>query len=294
MKIGEIRGIELRISKLLPVLFLIYFVLGVGQKALLVFTVILVHELGHVFLALFWGVKVNSIELFPLGGVARMEKIYLKSIGKEIIFYLGGPLVNLFLAGVVGLALYFNFAHKDTMSFLFQVNLAIGGFNLIPAWPLDGGRIFRAVLSHILGYLKAARIASLFGQVWAGGFFIFGALMITENPANFYWWVIAIYLYYLNRREKRLVFLNYLRYLTQKDKEIEIEGFLPAVVLVSLAKVSLYKVIERLTPHRYHIICVLDQKGNFLGLITEKTIINLTLKGSMFITLEEVIDKKDK
>lgn len=294
MKIGRIRGIELRLSNFLPALFFIYFLLGIGEKALMVFAIILLHEIGHVMAALYWGIRVKTIELFPFGGVARMENIHGGSLGREITLALAGPLVNFFLSIFWALGLYFHLGNRETLIFLFYVTIAIGCFNLIPVWPFDGGRIFRAVLARWTGFFYAARFVSLLGQIMAGIFFIYGIWAMWQHWINFHWWLIAAYLYYINRQEKKFAFLSYMRYLTQKEKEIEGEGFLPAVLLVSMSKVSLRKIIERLAPHRYHVIWVLDMKGNFLGLVTEKTIIRMALKGSMYITLEEVLREEDK
>ncbi|HHT63061.1 MAG: site-2 protease family protein [Bacillota bacterium] len=290
MKIGQVRGINLKVSRFLPALFLIYFLLGIGDKALLVFAIILIHELGHVFCAVFWGMRVDTFELFPLGGVARMENLYVGSLGKEIVLYLTGPLVNFFLGGVC-FALCFYLKEKETMAFLGQASLAIGLFNLIPAWPLDGGRIFQAILSRLAGYLYAARFVSLIGQLWAVIFFIYGVWAMAYSPVNLHWWIIAVFLFYLNKREKGIVYLSFMHYLTQKKKEIEGGEFLPALILVSLPKVTVIKIIERLVPHRYHLIYVLDAQGRIIGLITEDTIIDLFFQGRMHISLGEVFKK---
>jgi len=294
MKIGQIRGIELKVSNLLPPLFFLYFLLGIWEKALIVFAIILVHEIGHVVVALYWGIRVKTIELFPFGGVARIDNAHMVSLAKEITLSLAGPMVNFFLGGVFFFALYHNLVSEEIGSFLWRATIAIGCFNLIPVWPFDGGRIFRAILSRFTGFFFAARFVSLLGQICAGGFFIYGSCAMGQSLANFHWWLIAGYLFYINRQERKIAFLSYMRYLTQKEKEIGAEGFLPAVLLVALSAVSLKKIIERLVPHRYHVICVLDINGNFLGLVTEKTVINMALRGRMHITLAEVLHEEKK
>lgn len=100
MKIGQIRGIEFRLSNLLLPLFLIYFLLGIWEKALLVFAIILCHEIGHVIVALYLGIRVKTIELFPFGGVARIDNVHMVDLAKEVALSLAGPLVNFCLAGV--------------------------------------------------------------------------------------------------------------------------------------------------------------------------------------------------
>lgn len=293
MKIGKIWGIELRFSNLLIPLFFIYFLLGIGVKAILVFAIILLHELAHVAAALYWGIPVRYIEIFPFGGIARLDNIHGASLLKEITLSLSGPFVNFFFGGIFWLITKSNFIGTEIISFLFQATIAIGFFNLIPVFPFDGGRIFQAILSRFTGFFFAARFVSILGQICALCFFVFGIWAIVKNPINFHWWFIAAYLFYINRREKKIAFLSYIRYLTKKEKEIEAEGFLPVVLLVSMSGVSLRKIIEKLIPHKYHLIYVLDKKGNTLGLVTEKTLISMALSGSMQITLGEIIRSED-
>ena len=167
-------------------------VFGMGLMILL-FACVVLHELGHSLVAQKFGLKVREILLLPIGGVARLEKNPEKPL-HELLIAAAGPLVNvaiavlLFFAG--GLAV--NFGALDAGSllqttdgppslatlwgWLFTANVALALFNIIPAFPMDGGRILRAALALKMGFSRATRIAAAVGQAIAFAFGLFGVL----------------------------------------------------------------------------------------------------------------------
>ncbi|MEN9723258.1 MAG: hypothetical protein RJB38_1244 [Pseudomonadota bacterium] len=152
---------------------------GVVMAALL-FSSVLIHELGHVAVALRQGAKVKSITLMMLGGVSDMEEIPQKG-AQEFRLAIIGPVISLALSGL-GFALARippipGAADFFVVSLWFgQVNLALALFNLLPAFPLDGGRVLRSLLSIRFGALKATRLAVRVGTAFAWTFGIFGLL----------------------------------------------------------------------------------------------------------------------
>ena len=150
---------------------------------LLLFLSVTLHELGHSFQALKYGVKVRDITLMPMGGLARMEEIP-EDPNKELRISLAGPLVNfgiaLLLIGIGALLdarallplneLYASLGSvswSGLLAYLTTANLLLGLFNLIPAFPMDGGRVLRALLAKKMDHAKATRIASQVGQGFA-------------------------------------------------------------------------------------------------------------------------------
>jgi Zn-dependent protease len=151
---------------------------------------ILLHEYGHALVARRYGVETRDIILMPIGGLARLNKLPEKPL-EEVVIALAGPLVNfgvavlllpyLLLVMVPGLresgppipgevtGNYFFF-----IPLVFAMNVGLGIFNLLPAFPMDGGRVFRALLAHWLGKLRATRIAMLLGQAIALGMVALG------------------------------------------------------------------------------------------------------------------------
>jgi Zn-dependent protease len=138
---------------------------------------VVLHEFGHALMARRLGIPVERIMLLPIGGMALLGRMP-RSAGKELLIVAAGPLVNFTIAGVC-YALLGHFPTDvdaidpgtlhavDILQFLLVANLALGLFNLVPAFPMDGGRVLRALLAFRYDYLKATWIALWVGRVVA-------------------------------------------------------------------------------------------------------------------------------
>ena len=153
---------------------------------LLVFACVVIHELGHALAARRYGIRTLDIVLLPIGGVARLERMPEKP-SQELVVAGAGPTVNV----VIVMALLLLFAARGepvasaglgggVTAALLAVNLAMVVFNLIPAFPMDGGRILRALLAMWMPFAKATRAASVVGQALALGFGLVG--LFGGNP----------------------------------------------------------------------------------------------------------------
>ena len=153
---------------------------------LMVFLCVLLHEFGHALSAARYGIPTKDITLLPIGGLARLEKIPEKP-WHELVVAIAGPAVNvgiiIILAAVMyfgkGLPLGFDMLEMESNSLLVNlllVNISLVVFNMIPAFPMDGGRILRSLLAMKLSKVKATKIAVRIGQVISIGFVILGWL----------------------------------------------------------------------------------------------------------------------
>jgi Zn-dependent protease len=142
---------------------------------LLIFGCVVLHELGHSFMAMRFGVRVRRILLMPIGGMAEFDSIPRRPL-HELLITMAGPAVNFAIAAVLWLAVDFPDGWDDVaipMSLadfgriLFFANIVMGLFNLIPAFPMDGGRILRALLALRLPYLRATFWAVMLARVLA-------------------------------------------------------------------------------------------------------------------------------
>lgn len=168
--------------------------LGVKQSfgfMLYIFTLflcVILHEYGHALAARKFGIRTRDIILSPIGGIARLEKLPQQPI-QEFFIAIAGPLVNVVIGSVLALILLIFFGrimpdldmiHFDKpvefLRYVVWINFALFLFNLIPAFPMDGGRILRALLAVKLGKLRATRYASGLGRVIAVIFIITGIL----------------------------------------------------------------------------------------------------------------------
>lgn len=174
-----------------------------------VFFCVTLHEFGHALTAKKYHFKTKHITLLPIGGVASFEAIPEKP-KQEFLVAIAGPMVNFFIAGLLAIIFYFSGTLIRPMSslipaadnffyLLMVVNLFIALFNLIPAFPMDGGRILRALLSFKMERREATKIASALGQFMAVIFIVFGFFY------NWFLIFIGIFVYLGARAELTIV-----------------------------------------------------------------------------------------
>ncbi len=179
---------------------------------LIVFACVVLHEFGHALTAQRFGVHTRDITILPIGGVASLERMP-EEPKQEFWITVAGPLVNLVIAGIAVIILaasgvawlttdLFNDMEGWTglLSFLFVANLSLFLFNLIPAFPMDGGRILRSVLGMWLPRAKATRIATVVGRVLAVCFVIYGLYSGAPFLA-----IIGVFIFMAAGSEARMV-----------------------------------------------------------------------------------------
>lgn len=179
-------------------------VAGSTTLLLAVFLCVLLHEFGHALTAQAFGIRTQDITLLPIGGLARLERIP-ENPWQEFWIALAGPAVNvaivaLLLPVAVALGGLQDLWRGDltAVSFLAQlisINVTLVAFNLLPAFPMDGGRVLRAVLAMFLPYAKATNIAAACGQVLAVLFGIVGFF------TNWMLMLVAFFVYFAARGE---------------------------------------------------------------------------------------------
>lgn len=222
LSIGTVLGIRLRLHFTF-ILFIVWLGYAGWQEAgisgagglvgrmLIMFLCILLHELGHSIAAMRYGVKVPSITLLPIGGVASMSAIPEKP-WQEFVIAVAGPLVNVVIAVLIGVwarwwptmgeVFTLAFIPDDLMDFVLIMNVRLVVFNLIPAFPMDGGRIFRSLLATFFPYAQATFYAAAVGRFIAMLFIIFGWHITILMP------IIGLFVFFGAGYENRWVKLR--------------------------------------------------------------------------------------
>jgi Zn-dependent protease/CBS domain-containing protein len=199
-RVGQLAGIELRIHAtsllLLGWVWTSYWMASKCMQAMLagigfivgLFVCVVLHELGHAVAARRFGIQTRDITLLPIGGVARLERMPDEP-QQELWVALAGPAVNVVIAAVlcVWLALTHGWAPLSQLTIaagsfgerLLLANLSLAAFNLMPAFPMDGGRVLRALLASRMSYPKATQMAASTGQALA---LVLGFIGLFTNP----------------------------------------------------------------------------------------------------------------
>lgn len=165
--------------------------------ALLLFTCVLLHELGHSYVAKKHGTKIQSITLFLFGGVSSMEEIP-KDPKVEFKMALAGPSVSLLIGSI--LIIIHELFKTDSpylrlIWLIGYINIVLFIFNLIPAFPMDGGRVLRAWLAGRMSYMKATHAAVGIGKMFAIFMGVFGFLNAIQGGGGFWFILIAFFIY---------------------------------------------------------------------------------------------------
>ncbi len=212
--IGRIAGVDLKVHVTFPIILFVYgypaYQHG-GMRAatfivalvLALFACVVMHEFGHVLMARRFGIGTRDVVILPIGGVARLENFPTKP-NQELFIALAGPAVTLaiavalyvfigvFGAGPVSIGSLMSFG-RGFLDSLMVANVYLLVFNLIPAFPMDGGRVLRAALASRMGLLRGTRIAVAVGKsiaVLFGFYALFGG-----RTTNWFLLMIALFVF---------------------------------------------------------------------------------------------------
>lgn len=212
---------------------------------LAVFVSVTLHELGHSLVARSYGIKVREIALLPIGGISHLETMPTRPAA-EFLISLAGPATSVVVGLLLGLVSLFLYGFKATidqslaagpfLANLARVNLLIAIFNLLPGFPMDGGRIFRAILANRMSYTQATAIAATVGRIFA---IVLGIVGLFYNL-----WLVFIALF---------IFFG----ATQEESQVRIRTLLHGVPVSRVMATTFQTLspddpISRAVEHAYH------------------------------------------
>jgi stage IV sporulation protein FB len=285
-RLTTIAGTEVRIHFTFLLLLVYFFWLGASHGGLgsaletmafivAVFTCVLLHEFGHVTAARRYGILTPDITLLPIGGVARLERMP-REPAHELLVAICGPLVNIVIASVLYVTLLVLHLRMPTMAdiemdlvhggFLTELmvwNLFMVAFNMIPAFPMDGGRVLRAVLALFMDYGKATRTAASIGQIIA----VFAFVAVLFRNGNPLLLIIALFIFMSAGQEASMV--------TQEEttRGLRVRDAMVTDFHTLGRGATLQEAVALMLKGTQHDFPVVDSEGRFVGLLPRQGLI---------------------
>ena len=285
INIGKLFGIDVKIN--ITFLFLLLWVafssLMSGDSTgdaflnvmfiIMLFILVILHELGHALAARRFGIKTRDITLLPIGGVAQLEKMP-EDPKQELIVAIAGPAVNILIGALLFIALLLTGAFNSPLTQAIQdnfwmrlltANLTLAAFNLIPAFPMDGGRVLRSILALRMDSVKATDIAANIGKVAA---FLLGVAGFFFNP----WLVLtAIFIWIGASSEASAAKVQ------ASIKDLQVQDAMMTRFFEVEANQPLQSVLQLSIQTGQQVVPV-TSNGHFLGLIRKSDLLNALQK----------------
>ncbi len=289
MHLGRIFGVKIVFNWFFFFLLFFYALLGRLAETVILFSIVILHEFSHILVAKGYGLTVREVELYPFGGMAKIDDLLEYNPFVESRVALAGPLFNFFLVGA-SIVLYTNFSlPEDSLMFFIRGNLLIAFFNLLPSLPLDGGRILRASLSKRFGYRKATNQAAQSGKVLAVLLLIIALATLYYGTFNLSLVLVAFFLFFAAQKEQSQAAYVFVRYLARKHKELDRENILNAGYLVAVEETPLKEIVKEFTPKKYHLVMVISPGYRIKGTVTEGQIIDAVLNRSVHLPVRNLL-----
>ncbi len=253
---------------------------------LLIFLCVVLHEFGHALAARRYGIKTRDITLLPIGGLARLERMPDKP-REEVVVALAGPAVNVLIAAALTIVIGLTSGVPDPQVMqqtgvplavrLFAVNIWLVLFNMIPAFPMDGGRVLRALLAMRMNYAGATQIAASVGQGIAVIFFLIGLWL---NP---FLVLIAVFIFFGASSEVAVAQMRSI------SKDLRVSAAMVTQFESLPLEATLNEAVEALLRTSQHEFPVTDELGKVHGILTRDAMIAALRKTGAETPVTEVM-----
>jgi stage IV sporulation protein FB len=265
----------LQLLKKIKINPLFWFVIGIGiltgyfKEVIMVFSIIFIHEMGHSVAAHFFKWRIRKIELLPFGGVAEVEEYGNRPLKEEFIVIISGPIQHIWLIALSFLFLPFDFWTVNDHQMFLSHNLMILLFNLLPIWPLDGGKLLYLFISTKLPFqqsLETTLKISLFLLCF------FAVVSIYIYPFHLNLWIVLLFLLFTHYFDWKQRSYAYMRFLMERYYKTE-EPFVATVPVLVAAKLTVQEVLKTFKRGVKHKVVIKDRSMAPKKMIYEKVIL---------------------
>lgn len=250
---------------------------GQFLELLTLFTIVLVHEMGHVCAALLFGITVKSVQLLPFGGVAVIEDHGRLTASREIGIALAGPLQNVMMI-LIALGLQqADIGSSAFLAYFIQANAIIALFNLLPVLPLDGGKIVQAVLSLLLPYYYTLLWGGRVSIVASIAVIVYALLPLGSGGGlRLNLLLIGAFLLYSNITDQRNLPYRFMAFLMNREAAYEqhLRSSSAASPIVAFSAKPLDDILRLFKRNQYHFIYVMNDDSNVVAVVPEQRLIS--------------------
>ncbi len=269
-------GIRFRLHPLFTIMMLLSILTGYFLELLILFSIVLIHELGHVAAARSFGWTITKVELLPFGGVAETDQSGTSSVREDIIVAAAGPFQNAWMIGLAYLLGTVGLWEAEWTQTFIQANLMIGLFNLIPILPLDGGKIMQALLSCVLPYYRAIQSSTWISIALSLVLAAASIWNIRSEGIEFNLLIISVFLLVSNGYGLRNGRYQFVRFLMNRNMRMEPlidKGTLAQPIVISPHR-TIAEIVRLFMREKYHIVYVLGSGGSVKLVIPEQRLLH--------------------
>lgn len=259
---------------------------GYINQSITIFISVLLHEIGHGIIAKLMGIRVEEIELFPYGGVAKMEDITKYGGYTEALIAAAGPAVSGAIAAIASVLPPGN----EIVNTIAQFNFILMTFNILPALPLDGGRILRNVLLHYMSYKQATKIMVISGRIIAIALALYNIAIIYNGNTSAAYIIIGVFIYMGCHKEMKYCSYYYLMHKNNYKKSHWGKRRLRTRIINVHSDTMVRFVANQFSPSTICIVHLLDASGQIVKVFSEADIMDAFLKYGYDSKVEQLKD----
>lgn len=276
----RMKGIAWSVHPLFVLVMMASVITGYFIELFTLFTIVFVHELGHVIAARSFGWRIREVKLLPFGGVAEVEEAGTMPSREEAIVAIAGPLQNVWMGAAAWLFGLLGWWSPEWSEYVWQANAMIGLFNLLPILPLDGGKLLHAWLSRMFTFHQSLVWGARISLLLSGAMVIFSLVpaFLPEGggsgiQANLL--VVGLFLFVTNWTYYRYIPFVFLRFLTNRglaaSKSIA-QGVWAIPIAVS-KRHSVAAVLRLFKRDSYHLIVIMEDSGDIMAILPEQQLV---------------------
>jgi stage IV sporulation protein FB len=273
-------GIRFRFHPLFVLLMLCSMLTGRFLELATLFGIVLIHELGHVAAAKHFGWRVTEVQLLPFGGVAEVDESGNVPARQEFWVALAGPLQNAWMIGFAWAMKTWGGGDPAWWDYFMEANVWIGGFNLLPVLPLDGGKMLLALLSYPVSYYRASN-AAVWTSLAVSALAILASVFPLQEPGlRLNGLILGLFLFYSNWFLRKNLPYHFLRFLMSRERraaEHVARGVHARPILVVGSR-RVPDILRMFMREQYHLIYVCSQQGAIRRVIPEQRLVRAYLR----------------